>query len=355
MFKNDRIANPPSPSYLTAQDAAANLMKFANEGRLVRSHWHTSYGGRENACLLGSLHAGINSPSDCPSHIMPSWLASALVPNFDRLPDNNTANTYGRELAIRMTRWSVLSNSDWTFIRNALSGYDCTGKQYFDVLLRALDQRLPAMVRQNFAFDVTFPQSQRVNVVATNLVDARSEVQARYPNATITNVSRPALSDRPYAVVKLFFGRGSTNSWNTDFDAAVRASQAYAQARGLRLDYIGNSVKMGEILRQFWGINPNDYAAIPSSVFDVYLNAKLGREGSGKVAFKDYDHYGSSLRPAIDATKSNAYSTGRAFDDRIPPDARTVRTSEVLPRMFAYWGLKNRVFGGAMDNGREIF
>jgi hypothetical protein len=80
---------------LTAGLAFKRYNDFLTTNRLIQSHWHSrDDDGRQLACGLGSLDPSINSPSDCPSSVMPRWLAE-MVPWFFDNQEFENAKTWG--------------------------------------------------------------------------------------------------------------------------------------------------------------------------------------------------------------------------------------------------------------------
>jgi hypothetical protein len=98
---------------ITREDAALRILDFANEGRLVQSAWHTADAdGRELACLLGAIHPSVNGAEDCPSSVMPSWMAELLPTLFDGVSEAK-ATDYGRRFAQALR----IGNADDTVLR----------------------------------------------------------------------------------------------------------------------------------------------------------------------------------------------------------------------------------------------
>ena len=71
----------------TAAEAKSRYDAMLAEGRIVRQSWHSSDSeGRELACALGVLGPSVDSPSKCPSSVMPAWLAQCVPALFDGQP-----------------------------------------------------------------------------------------------------------------------------------------------------------------------------------------------------------------------------------------------------------------------------
>lgn len=98
---------------LTSQEASARLLSFLHEGRLIQGAWHeTNGGGRELVCMIGALDPSIDSAMQCPSSVMPQWLAHCTVGLFDHQTKTDAmawAERYGRLMA----RWGVLTPDAW--------------------------------------------------------------------------------------------------------------------------------------------------------------------------------------------------------------------------------------------------
>jgi hypothetical protein len=72
---------------LTADLAFDRYSAFYERDALVQSSWHSrDADGRELACGLGALDPEINSAADCPSSVMPRWLAQMVPWFFDNQP-----------------------------------------------------------------------------------------------------------------------------------------------------------------------------------------------------------------------------------------------------------------------------
>ncbi len=83
---------------LTPQDAAARIEKYASKGLLKQGGWRGTTKCGEAACLLGAIDPSIKSIMDCPSSVMPCWMAAAVVSMFDGAPINQ-ANPLGLKFA----------------------------------------------------------------------------------------------------------------------------------------------------------------------------------------------------------------------------------------------------------------
>jgi len=116
---------------ITNDVAAENIMTHVRERRLTQGQWHGRRGGDDGvgveiACLLGSIHPSIDSPSDCPARLMPEWLARLTVRLFDGVPEERIFH-YGEAYAQRLHRWSVFDAAAWervrrTFITRVFTG-----------------------------------------------------------------------------------------------------------------------------------------------------------------------------------------------------------------------------------------
>src|SRR6185295_5775000 len=69
---------------ITNAEASANILRFADEGRLTQGYWHSkAEDGRDIACLLGSIHPSVTRASQCNGDLMPMWLAALTPVLFD--------------------------------------------------------------------------------------------------------------------------------------------------------------------------------------------------------------------------------------------------------------------------------
>ena len=79
----------------TADEAYALYREAFEHDALIQSGWHTtSADGRQLACALGVLGPDINDARECPSAIMPRWLAQMVPWFFDR-QNFDDAKTWG--------------------------------------------------------------------------------------------------------------------------------------------------------------------------------------------------------------------------------------------------------------------
>ena len=104
--------------HITPAVASANILAFANEGRLIQGDWHKRSAGRELACLLGSIDPKVRTAADCNADLMPLWMAEVTIKLFDRLPSADvvpTALRYGALIA----RWHTLDATAWDGVMRA--------------------------------------------------------------------------------------------------------------------------------------------------------------------------------------------------------------------------------------------
>lgn len=98
---------------ITNAEASANILHFAEEGRLTQAKWHDrDQEGREIACLLGAIHPSVTSPAECNGALMPMWLAELTPTLFDGIPAAEVvpiARRYGALVA----HWDHLAPEAW--------------------------------------------------------------------------------------------------------------------------------------------------------------------------------------------------------------------------------------------------
>jgi hypothetical protein len=98
---------------ITNADASANILRFADEGRLTQSQWHgRGNDGRKIACLLGAIDPSVTSAEECNGKLMPMWLAELTPTLFDGIPAAEivpVARRYGELIA----RWGALAPEAW--------------------------------------------------------------------------------------------------------------------------------------------------------------------------------------------------------------------------------------------------
>ena len=102
-------------SSISVADAAGRIALFAREGRLVQGEWAVERGGRQLACLLGSIDGRINSVGKCPSQLMPCWAAGLLVRLFDGLPEEKVPEL-GEKFAGAFAGTSAFGDKEWSAV-----------------------------------------------------------------------------------------------------------------------------------------------------------------------------------------------------------------------------------------------
>jgi hypothetical protein len=74
------------PETLTRPWDIDRLRAMALEGRLIQNAWtRRGEGDRELCCLLSALVPGLESMEECPSELMPHWLARLFIDLYDGL------------------------------------------------------------------------------------------------------------------------------------------------------------------------------------------------------------------------------------------------------------------------------
>ena len=140
---------------LTPQEASARLLSFLHDGRLIQGAWHKESGGRELACMIGALDPSINSAEQCPSSVMPQWLAHCTVELFDRQTKTD-AMAWAERYGGLMARWHVLTLDAWAraeicfkleCVRFAISAAEpaCKDKDYWPQVTSAAQQVCDAL------------------------------------------------------------------------------------------------------------------------------------------------------------------------------------------------------------------
>ena len=76
------------PIELTADEAFDRYKAHLDANALIQGSWHGGDDGhgRDLACGLGALDPKLNGPRDCPSSVMPRWLAQMVPWFFDNQP-----------------------------------------------------------------------------------------------------------------------------------------------------------------------------------------------------------------------------------------------------------------------------
>jgi len=88
------------------------LKQYIEEDRLIRNNWFgTDEQGRQTACLYAAL-VGNDRPPECPSSVMPRWLAY-LTPWIDDAGSAEKWPAMVRRYADLAGRWHVLTEEQW--------------------------------------------------------------------------------------------------------------------------------------------------------------------------------------------------------------------------------------------------
>ena len=101
---------------LTLADRLALADAAHSEGRIIQNSWRKQADGRELVCALAAFGPDINSASDCPADLMPTWLAH-LVPAIDDGVAPAQVPWFSGALIARAHRWHVLDDAAWERIR----------------------------------------------------------------------------------------------------------------------------------------------------------------------------------------------------------------------------------------------
>jgi hypothetical protein len=87
----------------TASEAFARYKAAYDADLLIQSQWHDEVDGRQLVCALGALGDGVNSTKDCPTQIMPRWLAQ-MVPWFFDNQNPEDAKSWGLKFYTELQR-----------------------------------------------------------------------------------------------------------------------------------------------------------------------------------------------------------------------------------------------------------
>ncbi len=161
---------------ITNTEAAANLLTYINEDRLVKGSWVREQDGRHLGCLLHAA-AGVTSVSECPASLMPRWMAKCTVTLFDALPDDAV-----KPIAVRyqnlIGRWSVLNTAQWD---DVLARW----------LVRLVDQAVDAVPAFSKTQDY-WPAIQAACEQCKSAVSAKDKDAAAYAARTARTAARAA-------------------------------------------------------------------------------------------------------------------------------------------------------------------
>ena len=140
---------------ITSQEAAHRILSFLKDGRLVQGAWHRQEGARELACMIGAIDPAITSAEQCPSGVMPQWLAYVTVSLFDG-QSKMDAMAWAERYAGLMSRWHVLEPDAWqraevrfkiVCVRSAIASAEpvCKDQDYWPKVTAAAQQVCDAL------------------------------------------------------------------------------------------------------------------------------------------------------------------------------------------------------------------
>ena len=101
---------------LTIASRLAMAQTALAEERIIQHNWRRNDDGHEFVCALAAFGPDINSSSDCPAELMPSWLAH-LVPSIDDGIAGSEVSWFMGALLDRARRWWVLDEAAWDRVR----------------------------------------------------------------------------------------------------------------------------------------------------------------------------------------------------------------------------------------------
>ncbi len=114
----DMTLNP----YAVPEAVADDVIRAADEGRIIKKVWRKQSRGKEMVCALAAFGPNINSAADCPAEYMPSWLAE-LIPVLDDGLPNDQIGAFARGLGERAKRWHVIDAAAWDRVRVGFLSY----------------------------------------------------------------------------------------------------------------------------------------------------------------------------------------------------------------------------------------
>ncbi len=114
----DMTLNP----YAVPEAVADDVIRAADEGRIIHKAWRKKSRGKEMVCALAAFGPNINSTADCPAEYMPSWLAE-LIPVLDDGLPNDQIEAFARGLGERAKRWHVIDADGWDRVRVGFLSY----------------------------------------------------------------------------------------------------------------------------------------------------------------------------------------------------------------------------------------
>jgi hypothetical protein len=93
------------------EKAASNIEAKVTAKKLTQGAWQKD--GHEIACLLGAIHADVNSSEDaCAATGMPDWMGYLVPVLFDGLLEADIYG-YGLKFATSMKSWQSLDENSW--------------------------------------------------------------------------------------------------------------------------------------------------------------------------------------------------------------------------------------------------
>lgn len=98
---------------MTRQHRVELARSYLAAGAIAQGHWRRQdEQGRELVCLLAAFGKDINGTDDCPTALMPRWLARLVPAVVDGLPLHQLQR-FASGLIDRAARWPVLDRDGW--------------------------------------------------------------------------------------------------------------------------------------------------------------------------------------------------------------------------------------------------
>jgi hypothetical protein len=230
------------------EKAALNIEVTIAAKKLTQGAWQKD--GHKIACLLGAIHADVNSAEDaCAATGMPDWMGHLVPVLFDGLPKKDIYD-YGLKFATSMKSWQVLDENSWDrvlvkfkifTVKQALEFARPKGPipDYWQAVENACLQTIDAL---------NLGDKQALAAAAASARAAAYAAADAAANAAYTAyVSARAAADADYAAARAAAYAAANAAYaaaNTAYTAYVSARAAYAAQFDALLEFIGQELKI---------------------------------------------------------------------------------------------------------------
>jgi hypothetical protein len=164
--------------------------------------------------MLGSMHADIGKPQDCPANVMPTWLSRLVVPLFDGLSKED-AVAWGLRFGKQMQSEKWVS-VDWKSVETDFNVF---------VIQQVVDAAEPVS-KDLKCWPAALKACKQVQEALKgngNLEDARKAADAAYADAAYADASYAA-----YAAAAAYADAAAAYADAASYAASAASAYAYA-------------------------------------------------------------------------------------------------------------------------------